>query len=92
MFDPSMVTAWLLTYLLHSTLFLALAWLAARGPLRRRPALEEAAWRFALVAALVTASVQLGEVSRPELVPARVVVPELFPQLVRWRDVPVPAD
>ena len=56
----SQVTAWLLTYLLHSTLFLASAWLAARGPLRRRPALEEAAWRFALVAALVTASVQLA--------------------------------
>jgi len=54
------MTAWLLTYLLHSTLFLALTWLAARGPLRRRPALEEAAWRFALVAALVTASVQLA--------------------------------
>jgi len=54
------MTAWLLTYLLHSTLFLALAWLAARGPLRRRPALEEAAWRFALMAALVTASVQLA--------------------------------
>jgi beta-lactamase regulating signal transducer with metallopeptidase domain len=56
----SQVAAWLLTYLLHSTLFLAFAWLAARGPLRRRPALEEAAWRFALVAALVTASVQLA--------------------------------
>ena len=65
MFDPSMVTAWLLTYLLHSTLFLALAWLAARGPLRRRPALEEAAWRFALVAALVTASVQLAAGREP---------------------------
>jgi beta-lactamase regulating signal transducer with metallopeptidase domain len=60
MLDPKIVTAWLLTYLLHSTLFLAFAWLAARGPLRRRPALEEAAWRFALVAALVTASVQLA--------------------------------
>src|SRR3954466_10074955 len=58
MFDPRIVTAWLLTYLLHSTLFLALAWLAARGPLRRRPALEEAARRFALLAALVPASAQ----------------------------------
>ncbi|HEX3528911.1 MAG TPA: M56 family metallopeptidase, partial [Thermoanaerobaculia bacterium] len=58
--SASQVTAWLLTYLLHSTLFLAFAWLAARGPLRRRPALEEAAWRFALMAALVTASVQLA--------------------------------
>src|SRR4051795_6079168 len=61
----SQVTAWLLTYLLHSTLFLASAWLAARGPLRRRPGLEEAAWRFALVAALVTASVQLAAGSTP---------------------------
>jgi Zn-dependent protease with chaperone function len=60
-----MFAAWLLTYLLHSTLFLGLAWLLARGPLRRRPALEEAAWRFALVAALVTASVQLASGREP---------------------------
>jgi beta-lactamase regulating signal transducer with metallopeptidase domain len=65
MLDPRILTAWLLTYLLHSTLFLSLAWLAARGPLRRRPALEEAAWRFALVAALVTASVQLAAGREP---------------------------
>jgi beta-lactamase regulating signal transducer with metallopeptidase domain len=65
MFDPRIVTAWLLTYLLHSTLFLGLTWLAARGPLRRRPSLEEAAWRFALVAALVTASVQLAAGREP---------------------------
>jgi beta-lactamase regulating signal transducer with metallopeptidase domain len=60
-----MFAAWLLTYLLHSTLFLGLAWLLARGPLRRRPALEEAVWRFALVAALVTASVQLASGREP---------------------------
>jgi beta-lactamase regulating signal transducer with metallopeptidase domain len=54
----SMTTAWLLTYLLHSTLFLGLVGLIARSLSRRRPALEETVWRFALVAALVTASVQ----------------------------------
>jgi beta-lactamase regulating signal transducer with metallopeptidase domain len=52
-------TAWLLTYALHSTLFLALAWLASRR-LSRRARLEEAVWRFALLAGLVTATVQLA--------------------------------
>jgi beta-lactamase regulating signal transducer with metallopeptidase domain len=52
-------TAWLLTYALHSTLFLSLAWLASRR-LSRWARLEEAVWRFALLAGLVTASVQLA--------------------------------
>lgn len=61
----SLTTAWLLTYLLHSTVFLGLAWLFARGLSRRRPALEEAVWRFALVAGMVTASVQLASGREP---------------------------
>jgi beta-lactamase regulating signal transducer with metallopeptidase domain len=52
-------TAWLLTYALHSTLFLGLAWLASRR-LARWARLEEAVWRFALVAALATATLQLA--------------------------------
>jgi hypothetical protein len=52
--------AWLLTYSLHSTLFLALAWLASNRLAGRRARLEEAMWRFALVGALVTATVQLA--------------------------------
>lgn len=52
--------AWLLTYALHSTLFLGLAWLASQRLAGRRPRLEEAMWRFALVAALATATVQLA--------------------------------
>ncbi|MES1243331.1 MAG: M56 family metallopeptidase [Acidobacteriota bacterium] len=52
-------TAWLLTYALHSTLFLGLACLASRR-LSRRARLEEAVWRFALLAGLVTATVQLA--------------------------------
>lgn len=54
------VLAWLLTYSLHSMLFLGLAWLAAQRLAGRRARLEEAMWRFALVAALVTATVQLA--------------------------------
>ncbi len=53
------VTAWLLTYALHSTLFLGLAWLASRR-LSRWARLEEAVWRFALLAGLATASLQLA--------------------------------
>jgi beta-lactamase regulating signal transducer with metallopeptidase domain len=61
---PAQAAAWLLTYALHSTLFLGLAWLAARR-LRRMPAVEEAVWRFALVAGLVTASLQLASGREP---------------------------
>ncbi|HEX3126343.1 MAG TPA: M56 family metallopeptidase [Thermoanaerobaculia bacterium] len=57
-------TAWLLTYALHSTLFLSLAWLASRR-LSRWSRLEEAVWRFALLAGLVTATVQLAAGREP---------------------------
>lgn len=52
--------AWLLTYGLHSTLFLGLAWLLSKRLSGRWAKLEEAMWRFALVGALVTATAQLA--------------------------------
>ncbi|HWM91770.1 MAG TPA: M56 family metallopeptidase [Thermoanaerobaculia bacterium] len=52
--------AWLMTYALHSTLFLFLALLVSRRLSSRWARLEEAMWRFALVAALATATVQLA--------------------------------
>ena len=57
--------AWLLTYALHSTLFLGLAWLVSRRLAKRMPRVEEAVWRFALVAALATASLQLAAGFKP---------------------------
>ncbi len=57
--------AWLLTYALHSTLFLGLAWLVSRRLAKRQPRVEEAVWRFALVAALATASLQLAAGFKP---------------------------
>lgn len=65
--------AWLLTYLLHSTLLLGGAWLATRllGRWRkpRRPllAVQETLWRTALLGGLVTATLQLGLGWQPPL-------------------------
>src|SRR5262245_6775801 len=49
--------AWLLTYLIHSTLLIAAVWLIARR-LERRPAALDALWKTALVGGLVTATLQ----------------------------------
>jgi HEAT repeat protein/beta-lactamase regulating signal transducer with metallopeptidase domain len=49
--------AWLLTYLIHSTVLLGLVWLVTR---RRRlePAVSELLWKVALLAGLVTGTIQ----------------------------------
>jgi beta-lactamase regulating signal transducer with metallopeptidase domain len=57
---PHQAIAWLLTYLLHSTLLLGLAWLASKPLGRWSVAAEEAVWKLALVGALFTASLQLA--------------------------------
>ena len=52
--------AWMLTYLLHSTLLLGLAWLVSKPLSRWSVSAEEAVWKLALVGALFTASIQLA--------------------------------
>ncbi|HEY3567428.1 MAG TPA: M56 family metallopeptidase [Thermoanaerobaculia bacterium] len=52
--------AWMLTYLLHSTLLLGLAWLASKPLSRWSVAAEEMVWKLALVGALFTATLQLA--------------------------------
>ncbi len=54
------VVAWLLTYMVHSTLLLGAAWAVSRWLGGRRLRLQETIWRFALVGALVTATAQLA--------------------------------
>src|SRR5438105_9791511 len=58
----SSLLAWLLTYLIHSTVLLGVAWLVTR---RRRlePAAVEVLWKVALVAGLVTGTIH----ARPQL-------------------------
>jgi beta-lactamase regulating signal transducer with metallopeptidase domain len=49
-------TAWLLTYLLHGTFLLGLAWLVSKPLARWSVSAEEMVWKLALVGALFTAS------------------------------------
>jgi beta-lactamase regulating signal transducer with metallopeptidase domain len=67
--------AWLLTYLIHSTVLLGLAWLVTRR-WRLEPAASDLLWKVALLAGLVTGTIQ----SRLELrTPAAVILPAAQP-------------
>ncbi len=60
-----LLAAFLLTYLLHSTLLLGGAWLLSRRFAGRHNRLEEWIWRGALVGGLLTAAFQLSLPARP---------------------------
>lgn len=53
-----LIGSWLLTYLLHSTLLLATAWLVSHR--LRSPALRDLVWKTALVGGFLTATIQVG--------------------------------
>src|SRR6266699_5053359 len=76
----SSLFAWLLTYLIHSTALLGLAWLVTRRG-RLEPAASDLLWKVALLASLVTGTIQ----SRLELsTPAAVTLPvATLPQAAR---------
>jgi Zn-dependent protease with chaperone function len=54
------ITSWLLTYLVHSTILLGAAWLASRILADRRLALQETLLRTALIGGLLTTTLQVG--------------------------------
>jgi HEAT repeat protein/beta-lactamase regulating signal transducer with metallopeptidase domain len=60
----STALAWLLTYAIHSTVLLSLAWVLVRVR-RLSPAASELLWKSALLGGIVTASVQLQLDVRP---------------------------
>src|SRR5690348_17671032 len=67
----SSLLAWLLTYLIHSTVLLGAAWLVTRR-WRLEPAASDLLWKVALLSGLVTGAIQ----SRIELsTPAAVTLP-----------------
>src|SRR3954447_15185749 len=51
------VFAWLLTYVIHSTVLLGVAWLVTRRG-RLDPAASDLVWKVALLASLVTGTIQ----------------------------------
>src|SRR2546422_4825221 len=64
----SSLLAWLLTYLIHSTALLGLAWLVTRLG-RLEPAASDLLWKVALLASLVTGTIQSRlELSTPPAV------------------------
>ena len=77
---PSSLLAWLLTYLIHSTVLLGVAWAVTRRG-RLEPAASDLLWKVALLAGLVTGTIQ----SRLELsTPAAVTLPvATLPQAAR---------
>ncbi len=66
--SASSVLAWLLTYLIHSTVLLGVAWLATRRG-RLEPGASDLVWKVALLAGLVTGTIQSRlELSTPAAV------------------------
>ena len=58
--STAIITSWLLTYLIHSTVLLGAAWLVARSLGCRRLALQEILLRTALIGGLLTTTLQVG--------------------------------
>jgi beta-lactamase regulating signal transducer with metallopeptidase domain len=58
--NTTIITSWLLTYLVHSTILLGAAWLASRLLADRRLALQETLLRTALIGGLLTTTLQVG--------------------------------
>jgi beta-lactamase regulating signal transducer with metallopeptidase domain len=54
----AVMLGWMATYLVHSTLLLVAAWLAARIVGRRSFALQDQVWKLAMVLPLLTATIQ----------------------------------
>jgi HEAT repeat protein/beta-lactamase regulating signal transducer with metallopeptidase domain len=65
---PSSLLAWLLTYLIHSTALLGIAWLVTRRG-RLEPHASDLLWKVALLAPLITGSIQSRlELATPQAV------------------------
>ena len=65
MLSLPVVSAWVLTFAVHSTALVSAAWLVTKGLPRWSDANRELLWRSALYGALVTASLQVALVTEP---------------------------
>lgn len=62
---PPLVLSWLFTYAAHGTALLAATWLLTRAFRRLPDPIKETLWKFAVVGAVVTASLQVAWVPDP---------------------------
>ena len=89
----STALAWLLTYAIHSTVLLSLAWLLVRVR-RWSPGASELLWKSALLGGILTASVQLRLDLRPAgtvmLQRPAVTAPAAAISPVDWPEAPTP--
>jgi len=89
----STALAWLLTYAIHSTVLLSLAWLLVRVR-RWSPGASELLWKSALLGGILTASVQLRLDLRPAgtvmLQRPAVTAPAAAIAPVDWPEAPTP--
>jgi HEAT repeat protein/beta-lactamase regulating signal transducer with metallopeptidase domain len=89
----STALAWLLTYAIHSTVLLSLAWLLVRVR-RWSPGASELLWKSALLGGILTASVQLRLDVRPAgtvmLQHPAVTAPAAALAPVDWPEAPTP--
>jgi len=89
----STALAWLLTYAIHSTVLLSLAWLLVRVR-RWSPGASELLWKSALLGGILTASVQLRLDLRPAgtvmLQRTAVTAPAASLEPVDWPEAPSP--
>ena len=87
----SIALAWLLTYAIHSTVLLSLAWLLMRVR-RWTPAASELLWKSAMIGGILTATVQLRLDVRPAgtviLQPPAVVTPATSVAPIDWPERP----
>jgi beta-lactamase regulating signal transducer with metallopeptidase domain len=74
------ISAWSVTYLVHSSLIVAVVWVAARWI--RSAAVRDTLWKLALVGGLVTSTIQMAiplERFLPEQAPRRITMPMTLP-------------
>lgn len=86
----ALLAAWLVTWLLHSTLLYGGAWLVERLRLLRAPAAREHLWRAAVVGALVTSTLQATGTA-PRLPVGRWMASSLAAQSAAPSSTPSPA-
>ena len=86
------LSAWLLTYAVHSTVLIGIVWLLVRRGLIRSHHLQDTFWKAALVGGVLTATAQTALGIRPQgSLAIRTTAPELLASGSAWAERAAPA-